>query len=137
MLAPGSHLEVYFPRGLPGFEDQNRFVLIEQEALAPLILLESAANPELRFLAVSVWLVDPEYQIGITDEDLSLLSLDHQPQCGDGIACFAILSAADGHAFTANLLAPVVVHPQTHVAVQAVRNDARYSHRFALEAACS
>jgi len=129
-------VEVYFPRGLPGFEDQNRFVLIEREALAPLVLLESVAAPDLRFLTVSVWVVDPAYQIGMTEEDLRLLNLEHQPQCGDDITCLAILSALEGGPFTANLLAPVVVHPQTRVGVQAVRNDARYSHHFRLENAC-
>ena len=48
----------------------------------------------------------------------------------------AILSAFVGEGFTANLLAPVVVHPQTGIGVQAVRNDARYSHRVTLEPAC-
>jgi flagellar assembly factor FliW len=129
-------VEVYFPRGLPGFEDQNRFVLIEREALAPIVLLESVATPDLHFLAVSVWLVDPAYQIGITEDDLSLLNLEHQPQSGDGVTCLAILSALEGEPFTANLLAPVVIHPRTRVGVQAVRNDARYSHRVTLETAC-
>ena len=127
--------EVYFPRGLPGFEDQNRFVLIEREALAPIVLLQSVAA-DLRFLAVSVWIADPGYQIGITEDDLSALSLVRQPQPGDGVVCLAILSPAEGERFTANLLAPVVVNPQTRIGVQAVRNDARYSHRFTLEAAC-
>ena len=129
-------VEVYFPRGLPGFEDQNRFVLIEREALAPIVLLESTATPDLRFLAVSVWVVDPAYQIGITDDDLSVLSLERQPQSGDGVTCLAILSALEGEPFTANLLAPVVIQPRTRIGVQAVRNDTRYSHRFTLEAAC-
>ncbi len=128
--------EIHFPRGLPGFEDQNRLVLIKKEALAPMVHLQSAARPDLRFLAVSVWLADPGYQIGITEEDLKLLELKEQPQPGGEILCLAILTAQDEKTFTANLLAPVVIHPKLRVGVQAVRSDARYSHRVALGATC-
>lgn len=128
--------EIHFPRGLPGFEDQDRFVLIEKEALAPIVLLQSVAQPDLRFLTVSVWVADPGYQIGITEEDLKTLDLQRQPQPGEGVLCLAILSAIEGESFTANLLAPVVINPQTRVGVQAVRSDARYSHRFPLGATC-
>jgi len=130
-------IELTFPRGLPGFEDQNRFILLQQEALAPILVLKSAAASELRFYAVSVWMVDSEYQIGISDDDLSVLKLE-RPLCRDeGVLCLAILSPAEGEGFTANLLAPVVVNTQNGIGVQAVRCDTRYSHRVPLEALCS
>ena len=128
--------EIHFPRGLPGFEDHNRFVLIEREALAPIVILQSASQPELRFLTVPVWLADPGYQIGITEEDLKALELENQPNPGGEIINLAILTALDGKTFTANLLAPVVINPRTKLGVQAVRSDARYSHQFPLGAVC-
>jgi flagellar assembly factor FliW len=128
--------EIHFPRGLPGFEDQTRFVLIEREALAPVIMLQSLAEPAQRFLTISVWLADPGYQIEISEEDLRILELKDQPQPHDDVVCLAILAVLDGKTFTANLLAPVVIHPQTRVGVQAVRTDTRYSHQFPLGATC-
>ena len=128
--------EIVFPRGLPGFEDQDRFVLIEKEALAPIVILQSTARPELRFITVSVWAADPGYQIGITEEDLAILELAKQPHSDGDVVCLAILSAREGESFTANLLAPVVINPRIKVGVQAVRNDARYSHQSPLGAAC-
>jgi flagellar assembly factor FliW len=135
--------ELRFPRGLPGFEDQNRFLLIEPEALAPIVFLQSLSTPVLCFLAVSVWVVDPEYQIGITPDDLTALDLATQPHSGGDVLCLAILSAQDNGPSTANLLAPVVINPRTRVGVQAVRADAAYSHQHPLpftgleEPACS
>jgi flagellar assembly factor FliW len=129
--------EIHFPHGLPGFEDQDRFVLVEREALAPVILLQSATKPDLRFLTISVWLADPGYQIGITEEDLKSLELEDQPKPNGEILCLAILTALDGKYFTANLLAPVVIHPRIHIGIQAVRTDNLYSHQFPLGAACS
>src|SRR6185436_11229147 len=114
----------------------NRFVLVEREALAPVILLQSVAKPDLRFLTISVWLADPGYQIGITEEDLSTLQLEDQPQSDGEVVCLAILSAHEGRTLTANLLAPVVINPRTSVGVQAVRSDARYSHQVGLGGKC-
>ena len=123
--------EWHFAHGLPGFEDQNRFILIERPDLAPVVLLQSLQNPALCFLAVSVWVADPAYQVGITPDDLDALGLRRQPQPGDETVCLAILSRS-GEAFTANLLAPVVCNPLTRGALQAVRADAVYSHRHPL-----
>ena len=130
-LAYDPSAEWFFPRGLPGFEDQNRFVLIERDGLAPIVFLQSLKTPALCFLAVSVWAADPAYQVGMTRDDLDALELNGQPQPGDGALCLAILSGS-GDAFTANLLAPVVVNSKTRTAVQAVRADSIYSHRHPL-----
>ena len=119
--------EWFFPQGLPGFEDQNRFVLIERPSFAPVLFLQSLSTAQLCFLAVPVWVVDPSYQVGMTRADLDTLELSSQPAPGDGTLCLAILSAG-GDSFTANLLAPVVVNLETRTALQAVRTDAIYSH---------
>ena len=130
-LAYEPSAEWFFPRGLPGFEDQNRFVLIEPAALAPLVFLQSLKTPALCFLAVPVWTADPVYQVGMTPDDLDLLGLGGQPKPGDGTLCLAILSGS-GEAFTVNLLAPVVGNPRFRTAVQAVRADSTYSHQYPL-----
>jgi flagellar assembly factor FliW len=126
--------EIAFPCGIPGFDDQRRFVLIERPALAPLLLLQSMDTALLCFLAIPVPVVDPGYQSGIAPEDLRVLGLDEtrQPTPGDEAVYLAILSSAGGQSFTANLLAPVVVHRGTRAAVQAVRHDQRYSPRHPL-----
>ena len=94
--------ECFFPRGLPGFEEQKRFVLMERDGLAPIVFLQSVQTPGLCFLAVSVWVADPGYQVGMTRDDLCALGLKDQPKPGNGTICLAILSGG-GEAFTANL----------------------------------
>jgi flagellar assembly factor FliW len=128
--------EIHFPRGLPGFEDHKRFILIERETFAPILILQSATETELRFLTVPVWLADPGYQFGISDEDLATLELPEQPRPDGDVRCLAILSAREGESLTANLLAPVVINPRIRLGMQAVRGDARYSHCTSLGAAC-
>jgi flagellar assembly factor FliW len=134
-------LVVRFPSGLPGFEQETRFVLLERPEWTPLVLLQSLHRAQLCFLAAPVAVIDPSYCLSVTREDLERLGLneEQQPVPGEQMLCLALLCAPENGPLTGNLLAPVVVNLRTRMAVQAVRTDARYSHQhiFAGEPACS
>lgn len=133
-LECSSGADLYFPLGLPGFERENHFVLIEQEAVAPIVFVQSTAAVGVCFLAIPVHQIDPAYQIGITEEDQTVLAVGHS----ENVLCLAILSAHADRSVTANLLAPIIVNLVTRVAVQAVRPDTRYSHEHPIGVAgCS
>ncbi|MEQ1946460.1 MAG: flagellar assembly protein FliW [Bryobacteraceae bacterium] len=127
-VSPGAFLS--FPNGIPGFDRERRFVLIEPPLMAPAVVLQSAETPDLSFLAIPVSVVDAGYQIGITLEDLRLIGLEETRQPADGreVRLLAIVSTAAGGQLSVNLLAPVVIRLDAGVAVQAVRNDVKYSH---------
>jgi flagellar assembly factor FliW len=130
---------VRFPNGLPAFEDEIDFLLIEPPGRAPLVFLQSARTPSLCFLALPVTAVDPAYELSLGVEDLAALGLARAPEIGRDVDCLALIAAPDGAAPTVNLLAPVVIHRTSRVAVQAVRPDSHYSHRHPLpvpEGAC-
>jgi flagellar assembly factor FliW len=123
-----------FPAGLPGFEDQTRFVLLDPPSSAPVVFLQSLNMLNLCFLAAPVISIDPQYELSVTPEDLRLLGLNEQrqPQPVTEVLCLAILTAPENGPLTANLLAPVVVEIRSRRAVQAVRIDSRYSHQHPL-----
>jgi len=128
-----------FPAGLPGFESERHFVLIDEPSQRPLVFLQSVKTPELCFTTVPVHVIDSGYQVQVNREDLERLGLPpiRQPDTETEIACLAIICAAGDQVPTANLLGPVVVNRQTRIAVQAIREDSRYSARHPLmEAAC-
>jgi flagellar assembly factor FliW len=124
---------LHFPFGLPAFEDEKRFIPLDIPDRRPLVFLQSAGRRELCFVACPVLVVNPQYQLWVSPEDLALLDLplDRQPSPLDEVIALAILSIpkdeADGP-ITANLLAPLVINPRTHRAVQAIRCDSEYSH---------
>ena len=122
-----------FPNGIPAFETERRFRLIERD---PLLFLESEANPELSFLLLPMALIDPDYRLALAAEDRATL----QASAESRLLCLAVITAAEDLPPTANLLAPVVVNLDRGRAVQAVRCDSVYSHKHPLradEAACS
>jgi flagellar assembly factor FliW len=125
-----------FSAGLPGFEDQTRFALVEPPNLTPVVFLQSLQRDELCFLAVPVDALVAEYELAVTGEDLERLGLDtlRQPSRGREVLCLALLCAARNAPITANLSAPVVINLETRAAVQAVRADSCYSHRHLVAA---
>jgi len=125
-----------FPEGLPGFETCRRFVLLEQPALAPLVHLQSLEIPALCFLTIPVAIIDHTYEAALLLEHAELLQLK---DAGAPPLLLALLAAADEGRLTANLMAPVAINLATRIAVQAVRDDIRYSHCHVLReaGACS
>ena len=98
-----------FPHGLPGFEQERRFALVEEPARAPLLTIESETTPDLCFHALPVTLLDPAYELQLSNEDLAALGLAQVSDDGQ-LLCLAILAAPENGPLTANLLAPVVVN---------------------------
>jgi flagellar assembly factor FliW len=75
-----------------------------------------------------------DYSLCASTEDLAALELSSYPPPGDqpDLLCLAILTVSEERSLTANLLAPVVINLAANLAVQAVRADSAYSHRFAV-----
>lgn len=59
---------VSFPFGLPGFEQETRFVLLERPVWSPIVFLQSLHRPALCFLAAPVAVLDPNYCLRVTRE---------------------------------------------------------------------
>lgn len=125
---------IEFPLGLPGFENQRRFLLIEQELNKPIVFLQSLSRPELCFITVPVQGILPGYELILTAEELHWLDLaeDRQPVAGDDTICLAIVSLAEERPPTANLLAPIIVNWRKRLAVQSVQADSSHSHQHPL-----
>lgn len=131
---PGSVIE--FPAGLPGFEQQRRFVPVELADYHPLVFLQSLEPDGPCFPTLPVSAVDPDYRLQAAPEDLMLVGLPpaRQPAMGSEALALAIVTVAET-GITANLLAPVVVNLANRRAVQAIRPDGRHAHAHPLEAA--
>jgi len=133
---------VQFPSGLPAFEEELEFLVIEPAAKAPLAFLQSMRQPGLCFLALPILAIDPDYALAITLEDLEALQLEttHQPEIGRDIDCLAVIAPPQDGPITANLLAPIVINRGKRFGVQAIRLDSTYSHQYPVakaEDACS
>jgi flagellar assembly factor FliW len=120
-----------FSEGLPGFEEEQSFLLIEQPCHHPLIFLQSVTTPALCFPALPVRVVDPQYQPHLSGGDLQLLGFQQQPKIGHDAVVLTLVAVHEQDP-TANLLAPIVINLRTRAAAQCIDADMRYSHRHPL-----
>ncbi len=123
-----------FPAGLPGFDEETRFVALEQPGTKPIVFLQSLSRPDLCFITLPVQVVARDYRLAVSLEDLRFLELpeDRQPQIGTEVLCLTIISVAEDRQPTANLLAPLLVNLRTRRAVQAIAPQSGYSHQHPL-----
>ena len=124
------HEVIEFPAGLPGFERENRFLLIEPEASLPLKFLQSVLNPQLSFVCAPLPLLLPKYEAVLPRADRDLLAMPPEGVApGTVLEWLAILCFARPEAPTANLLGPLVIRRDVGLGVQSIREDSRYSAR--------
>ena len=125
---------IEFPEGLPGFENQHRFLLVRFEHTDPLVFLQSLEDASTCLMTLPARSVNPDYRLRLGKEDLATLgfSSTRQPQIGDDVLCLTALSLRETGP-TANLLAPIVVNLSNLRGVQAVIPNSKYSHQYVFE----
>ncbi len=135
---------ITFPEGIPGFEQQRRFLPIEQPATKPLVFLQGIDGDGVCFVTLPVLAVDPDYRLALSADDLDELGLatDRQPENGREVICLAVISLVEGEPPTANLLSPLVINLSTRTGRQAIQEAGNYAIRHVLPggeeaAACS
>src|SRR5262249_31613734 len=123
---------VQFSAGLPAFEDETRFLLIEPAASAPIVFLQSLRQSSLCFLTLPILAVDPRYDLAVTGDDLQSLGLE--PGAEAGLTCLAVIAVTETGAVNANLLAPILINRCGRRGLQAIRVDSIYSHEYPVTA---
>ena len=125
----------HFPRGLPGFEYERAFVFLNRPNNHPLLFMQSVLTPELCFVLLPVFVVDPQYRLFLDEEPLAELQLPltGQPEIGKDILCAVIVCArGNQESPTVNLLAPVIVNLRHRIGTQVIQTQSGYSHRHPL-----
>ena len=104
-----------FPDGLLGFENLNRFVLINHEETAPLRWLISVDDPNIGFPLINPWLVDIDYKPG--------RGIDLEKE-----AAFVVITLGNKEReMTANMKAPIVLEVESKTGRQIVISKDKYS----------
>jgi len=124
---------VVFPAGLPAFEHETRFLVVEQSSTTPVVFLQSLQNPDLVFLTLPAGLVDPGYQLAPASDDLAAIGFEpDQPIEAESLIALAIVTISPDRKATANLMAPVLINRDRRLAVQALQPWSGYSHQHSL-----
>ena len=115
---------------LPGFPRHRDYVLVAADATGLLRWLQSVDPEGPRFLVVPPAPFVPEYAPRLPGAALTELGLDSAADAE--LFCLVTVPDGDVRAATANLRAPLVVHPGTGKARQVVLTEGGHPIRHAL-----
>ncbi|AGT33468.1 flagellar assembly protein FliW [Geobacillus genomosp. 3] len=119
---------IRFPRGLPGFVDEKRFVLLPL-ADTPFVILQSVDTPALGFVLIEPFSYFPAYEIELDEATLEQLGIESERD----VALYAILTVADPFDnTTANLQAPVVINARKRIGKQVILTNTPYKTKHRL-----
>ena len=114
---------VAFPRGLIGFPQAQRYVLLDHPGGGPFRWLQSTDSPPTAFVVTDPLLFFPEYRVPVSPDELREI---HIAEPGDGVVVVILVVPRDPYGITANLQGPVVINTVARLGVQLVLNVPEY-----------
>ena len=123
---------LFFSLGVLGFPEVRRYVMLDHGRNTPLKWLQAVDKPELAFPMVPATDLVEDYLITVSPDDLAALAMESTGE----LLVFVILTIPNGapERTTANLKAPIVMNPTTHLARQ-VLVEQDYPIRYPLPVA--
>jgi flagellar assembly factor FliW len=114
---------IFFESGIPGFEQNKKFVLVQIPEYLPFEWLVCTDGSKLRFAMINPLLFKPDYAPRINKEQLQELGLEKP----EDVLLYCIVTIRDNPAeSTANLVGPVIINRTKRVGKQIIIEDERY-----------
>lgn len=118
---------IRLPEGLLGFEEYQRFILVDGEDQSiPFQWLQSLDCPELAFVVMDPFLVRKDYEFELppeVEEELGIGSKAEVTVLG------IVVLPEDLSQMTVNLTAPLIINMKKRIGKQVVLDDPRYTVR--------
>ena len=118
--------ELFFPKGLIGFEDCRRFSLELLEDVPWILNMQCLDAPGVSFYISDPSIWRPDCRFEVPEHDRQTLGADD----GQGLQAVVILNVEVGaRSITANLLGPLIINPHTMRGLQVIQSNSNYSTR--------
>jgi len=115
-----------FPKGVPGFEQENKFALLPIEGNHTFQVLQSTTTPDIAFIVVNPYTLVADYTFNIDEPTIDLLKIEKEHD----VFVLGVLSLKEPfESSTINLQAPLIFHSNTKKAKQMILNDNSFSMR--------
>ncbi|TCS83318.1 flagellar assembly protein FliW [Tepidibacillus fermentans] len=114
---------IHFENGIPGFEKEQLFLLIQPDVDQPYAFLQSIQTSDLAFVIVNPFIFYPNYEFDLDEQSKEELEINHV----EDITVWGILSIPeDFKKTTINLKAPVIINVKNRKGKQVILHDTLY-----------
>ena len=109
-----------FDKGLPGFEQETQFFIIQEEKDYSFAYLQSLKTPELAFIIMNPFEIFQDYEFDLDEQNKEELKIEDVSE----VAVFVILSIPEDFAKTTiNLKAPLIMNIKKKKGKQIILHD--------------
>ncbi|MGN1385878.1 MAG: flagellar assembly protein FliW [Bacillus sp. (in: firmicutes)] len=120
----------HFSNGIPGFPDEQQFILYPLADNEVFSILQSVASHEVAFVVASPFVFFPDYDFTLEDSVVSSLQLENSSD----VLPLVILTLGDSlTASTANLQAPLILNTKNQKAKQVILHDTSFHTKHHLQ----
>lgn len=117
---------IHFETGIPGFEAEKQFVLLDIPENDLFQILQSVKTPELAFFVANPYHLFKNYTIKLEEHIIEQLEIKSEKD----VVVLSILTIKEPFtSSTVNLKAPIVINITNKRAKQFIMNDDKYSMR--------
>jgi Uncharacterized protein conserved in bacteria len=116
-----------FPGGIPGFSNLTKFAIVKCLQTEPIQWFQSVEDGHITLPVINPFLIKPDYNIEINDDDLELLQTHNEE---DLIVLNVMVLPNDLKEMTINLMAPILINIKKMVGCQVLMDHREVPLRF-------
>lgn len=114
---------ITFNKGIPGFNDLKKFILLDLQEYEPFQLLQSLENEEIALIVTSPYTFFNDYEIKLNEETINNLKITSPEQVN---IITTITLNSDINKITTNLQGPIVINTSNNLGEQIILDDSKY-----------
>ena len=114
---------ITFNKGIPGFNELKKFILLDLQEYEPFKLLQSVENDEISLIVTSPYEFFSEYEIKLGEETIKNLKIDSPEQV---MILTTVTLNSDPKKITTNLQGPIVINTSNNFGEQIVLDNSKY-----------
>lgn len=120
---------INFDSGIPGFLEENKFIVLPFGEENVFFILQSAITSALAFVVVNPFSFFQNYDFTLDDQTVEKLQLISK----NDVAVYVILTVQDPfNKTTANLQAPIVINKEKMIGKQVILTNAEYETKHSI-----
>ncbi|NOW89431.1 flagellar assembly factor FliW [Clostridium beijerinckii] len=120
---------IIFKKEILGFNNKEKFVLVELEDYKPFKLLQSLEDEDVGLILTSPFEFFDDYKVNLPEETLNRLNIDNEEEV---LLLTTITLSSDPKKITTNLKAPIIINKKANLAEQIIIDDSKYNIKHPL-----
>ncbi len=118
-----------FEFGLPGFIDENEFVIIDLPENEVIKILQSTKTPDIAFFITNPHYFNMDYEFSLDDATIEMLDIENE----NDVIIYSIMTVKDPFKdSTINLQAPIIINYRKRIGKQYIINDPSLDIRYSI-----